>query len=320
MALDLTDSSRKNPKSISIVVPIFREAPNLRTLVAQVRDAIGPGKEDLEFIFIDDGSPDESWSVIKTLVSEGHRIRARKLSRNFGKEAALRAGLELSRGEITIVMDADLQHPPHVIPKMISAWQTGNFSIIEAVKAERGRESLLSRFRARLFYSIFNRLSGFDLKGSSDFKLLDRNVLDEYLKLPERNLYFRGLSTWMGYRTHRIAFAVAERHQGVSAWSGFRLFKLAVVALTSFSSIPLHLITFIGLGFAGFAMIMAAQTLYLKAIGEAVSGFSTVILLILILGSVLMFALGIVGEYLARIYEEVKKRPTFVIEETIESI
>jgi glycosyltransferase involved in cell wall biosynthesis len=245
-------------------------------------------------------------------------LRAIRLSRNFGKELALCAGLERARGNAVIVMDGDGQHPPSLLPLMIETWRTSGADIIEAVKRRRGRESLTSKFGALTFYVILNKLSGFDLKGASDFKLIDRRVLDTWLAMRERNVFFRGMTAWMGFRTIQIPFEVGPRRAGKSGWSYLSRAKLALIGITTFSSFPLHLVTFAGVIFFIFAVGLGIQTLYLKLAGRAFTGFATVILLELIIGSLLMISLGIIGEYLARIYEEVKGRPRYIVAESID--
>jgi len=201
---------------------------------------------------------------------------------------------------------------------MVEKWQSSGADIVQGVKVRRGRESLTSKLGALSFYVILNKLSGFELKGASDFKLMDRKVADTWLKMRERNVFFRGMTAWMGFNTVQIPFEVVPRREGRSGWSYFKRWKLALIGITTFSSFPLHLVTFAGLIFLLFALGLGIQTLYLKLAGRALTGFATVILLELIIGSLLMISLGIIGEYLARIYEEVKGRPRYIITESIE--
>jgi glycosyltransferase involved in cell wall biosynthesis len=201
---------------------------------------------------------------------------------------------------------------------MVRLWQSSGADLVEAVKRRRGRESLSSKVGAQLFYFILNRLSGFHFKGASDFKLMNRKAVDAWLQMHERNVFFRGMTVWMGFTTVQIPFEVVPRSAGQSTWSVLKRVKLALVGITAFSSFPLHLVTFAGVVFLGIAVLLGLQTLYLKLVGRAVSGFATVILLELIIGSLLMISLGIIGEYLARIYEEVKGRPRYLVAESIE--
>ena len=302
---------------LSIVMPIFGEANLLPATLTAIRKSLDQCKLTYELVLVDDGSSDDTWNVITAEAKTYETIRALQLSRNFGKEAALCAGLEHARGDAVIVLDADGQHPPSLIPEMVRLWQTAGVDIVEAVKSHRGRESLSHKTGALLFYFLLNKLSGFDLKGASDFKLMNRQAVNTWLKMPERNVFFRGMTTWMGLTSTQIPFEVVARSAGKSGWSTLKRLKLALVGLTAFSSFPLQLVTFAGAIFFGFAILLGIETLYLKVAGRAVSGFATVILLELLIGSLLMTSLGIIGQYLARIYEEVKRRPRYVVKDSI---
>ena len=310
------NENASRPPTISVVVPVHCEAAILSTALREIGAALEPLALDYEIIVIDDGSTDATWSVVAQCAASERRLRAIRLSRRFGKEAAVCAGLELARGAATIVMDGDLQHPPALIPAMVEAWRNGA-EIVEAVKESRGDGDVVEAWRARLFYGLLRKLSGHDLDGASDFKLLSRPVLNAYLALKERNVFFRGMTHWLGFERVRLPFTVAPRQSGHSRWGIGSLVRLAVTAVTSFSSAPLHFITFLGGGFLLFALLLGIQTLYRKLTGSALDGFTTVILLVLIIGSVLMVGLGIIGEYIARIYDEVKARPRYVVKETV---
>jgi glycosyltransferase involved in cell wall biosynthesis len=320
--LDLAGSeaqaSEQESPLISVVIPLYCEGANLHTFVSDVKAALKKAGTPFELIFIDDGSPDDTWKVISDEAQKTPAIRAARLSRNFGKELALCAGLERARGEAIVLMDGDGQHPPALLPDMLRLWQTTGADIVEAIKVKRGPESLSGKVGALLFYIILNKLSGFDLRGASDFKLMNRKAINAWLEMRERNVFFRGMTAWLGFTTVRIPFEVARRSAGKSSWSYLKRLRLAITGLTAFSSFPLQLVTLAGGVFFVFAILLGAQTLYLKLAGRAVSGFATVILLELIIGSSLMISLGIVGEYLARIYEEVKGRPRYVVSHSIE--
>lgn len=319
--MDRLNKSNGNsaPPLASVVMPVYRESNHLIGVLEQISEhLVKPGLR-YELVLIDDGSPDDSWAVICDQAKRYPTLRAIRLSRNFGKEAALVAGLEMSRGDIVIVMDADGQHPPTLLPAMIEAWQDGNVDIVEAVKASRGRETLFSKFTAWVFYLLWNKLSGFELRGASDYKLLNRRAVNAYLQMEERNVFFRGMTAWLGFRRVQIPFEVAERSGGSSGWSVFRLTRLAITGITAFSALPLQLVTFVGFLFLAFSVIFGVYTLVLQLYGLSVSGFATVILLILFTGSMLMISLGIVGVYLERIYEEIKFRPRYVISQSTEA-
>src|SRR6266702_2133987 len=312
------DSDSPTEPFVSVVIPLYNEGSHVSALLSDLKTALEETGCQFDVILVDDGSRDDTWERIKAEARTLSNLRAVRLSRNFGKELALCAGLERARGNAVIVMDGDGQHPPSLLPLLIKNWRTSGADVVEAVKRRRGRESLASKFGALTFYVILNKLSGFDLKGASDFKLIDRRVLDMWLAMHERNVFFRGMTAWMGFRTIQVPFEVGPRRAGKSGWSYLRRAKLALIGITTFSSFPLHLVTFAGVIFFLFAVGLGIQTLYLKLAGRAFTGFATVILLELIIGSLLMISLGIIGEYLARIYEEVKGRPRYIVTESID--
>lgn len=304
---------------VSVVIPVFQEADALPAFLASVRHVLEQCTLPYELIVVDDGSSDGTWPILSQEASASASVRAFRLSRNFGKEAALCAGLEKARGAAVIVMDGDGQHPASLLPEMIRLWKVSGADIVQAVKRSRGHESFSSKASALIFYLLLKHSSGFDLRGGSDFKLMSRKALNAWLKMGERNVFFRGMTAWMGFTTVQIPFEVAQRSQGHSTWSYLKRLKLAITGITAFSSLPLQLVTFAGALFLVFSIVLGTQTIYLKLSGQAVSGFTTVILLELIIGSLLMISLGIIGEYLARIYREVKARPRYLISESVEA-
>ena len=303
---------------ISIVIPLYNEAANLRSLLSQITTAVNTTGCPCELILIDDGSSDETWKIIAEEATALTTLRGFRLSRNFGKELALCAGLERARGDAVIVMDGDCQHPPDLLPEMVRLWQTSGADIVEAVKTTRGPESFPQRLSALLFYVVLNKLAGVSLKGMSDFKLMNRRALDAWLQMEERNVFFRGMTAWLGFTRVQIPFQVPTRGAGKTGWSFPTRFKLALTGLSAFSWLPLQFVTLAGLIFFVFSVLFGIYTLVLQLAGRSVSGFATVILLLLIIGSLLMLSLGIIGEYLARIYEEVKRRPRYVIASSID--
>lgn len=300
---------------VSIVIPVFNEAKQIRHSLNEIRNVLQQADIRYECLLIDDGSCDRTWEVIVGLAAQDPNLKALRLSRNFGKEAALCAGLDRASGDACIIMDADLQHPPQLIPEMVRLWRCEGYPIVEAVKRSRGQEGLGYRLGAKFFYNLMEKLSGTDLHQASDFKLLDASIVTVWRLLNERQTFFRGLTAWLGFPRAKLYFEVAEREHGASKWSKLTLVKLAVTAITSFSSLPLHIVTTLGLLFLAGAMPLGIQALYLKFCGIAVSGFTTVILLLLIIGSILMISLGIIGTYIARIFEEVKHRPRYLVSE-----
>ena len=304
---------RREGATVSIVVPAYNESAALEGTVQAIFDALAGDAATIDVVLVDDGSNDGTWACIEALASRDGRVRGVGLSRRFGKEAAIAAGLASVQGDAAIVMDADLQHPPSMLPEFLRLWRTGDFDVVEAVKRETNRRSAFASRRANVFYRTLGALSGYQLENSSDFKLLDRRVVDAYNELRESGLFFRGMTAWLGFRHAVIPFDVADRVAGDSGWSQWRLVRLAMDAVTSLSSAPLRLISVFAALFLAFAILFAAQTLYRKLSGAALDGFTTVILLVLIVGSAIMISLGIIGEYVARIFDEAKDRPRFVV-------
>ena len=304
---------------LSIVLPAYNEEENIANTARVLAGVLADNEIEYELVFISDGSRDATFSEIRKAAAENTRIKGAEFSRNFGKEAAIFAGLQMTAGDAVIVMDCDLQHPPQMIPQMWKLWQDGA-EVVEGIKQSRGRENMAYRLSAGLFYKIMSRLIRMDMSASSDFKLLDRKVVDVLLELPERNTFFRALSFWAGFRTEAVYYEVQERQFGKSKWSFWSLMRYAVSNATSFSTLPLQLVTVIGLVFLLFSVVLAAQTFVKFLTGTAVEGFTTVILLILIVGGFLMLSLGIIGHYIARIYEEVKGRPKYIISHVTDNV
>ncbi len=297
---------------LSIILPAYNEKQNIERTAKTLSGILEKEGIPFELLFISDGSVDGTYEEICRLAELDGRVRGAEFSRNFGKEAAIFAGLELALGDGCIVMDCDLQHPPEVIPEMYRLWQDG-YEVVEGIKKSRGKESILHGMSAGLFYGIMSRMMRMDMRSSSDFKLLDRKVVNVLLELGERNTFFRALSFWAGFRAAKVEYEVQERAFGSSKWSFRSLVRYAVSNVTSFSTIPLQMVTVMGMVSIIFSVILALQTLVKYLTGTAVEGFTTVILLILIIGGFIMISLGIIGHYLARIYEEVKGRPRYII-------
>ena len=297
-------------------MPAYNEAAGIQMAIERVSEILKETGEDFEIVIVDDGSRDKTWQILQGLAAAHPELRALRLSRNFGKENAVCAGLDAARGQAVILLDADLQHPPEIIPQMIELWRQG-YPIVEGRKRSRGTESFFSKIAAKSFYWLLGSLSDLELKGDSDFKLLDRQVLDAWKQLGERNVFFRGMAEWVGFERATVHFEVADRVAGQSTWSRLQLVGLAIQAIVSFSLMPLRLLVYVGFIFMVLASLLAIQTLYIKFTGNAVDGFATVILLILITSSLLMLGLGVIGEYIGRIYREVKFRPRYLVSHQI---
>lgn len=305
---------RNKDSLLSVVIPVYQEGDHIKSSVKVIEKVLTDNNYIYEFILVDDGSKDNTWSQLKSLASENNSITILRLSRNFGKESAICAGLECARGNMVLVMDADLQHPPELIPMMVDAWFEG-YDVVEGIKHSRGEENFIYRICAKFFYYIIYKFSDIHLGQASDYKLMDRKVVEAWKELPERAIFFRGMSAWLGFNRKEIEFNVAERVNGSSKWSLFRLIRLAFNAITSYTSVPLHCITLLGFIMFFGAVILGIQTLFMKFSGKASEGFTTVILLLLFIGSSIMISLGIIGTYIAKIYKEVKARPRYIISE-----
>ena len=267
-----------------------------------------------ELLFVDDGSRDGTWAEIQKAVQSDPRVVGVHFSRNFGKESAMFAGLEQARGDCCVVIDCDLQHPPEKIVEMYRLWEEG-YEVVEGIKEDRGEESGFHKFASLSFYRLISKATGMDMSSSSDFKLLDRKVVDALNSMPERNVFFRALSFWVGFRRTEVSYRVRERTAGESKWSTRSLIKYAINNIGSFSSAPLHLITILGVVMLVTAVVFGVVALVQKIMGTALGGFTTVILLLLFASSLIMISLGIIGYYVARIYEELKGRPRYIISE-----
>ncbi len=318
---NIIEHSRKPDRSaqavLSIVIPVYNEGDHIRSSIGVVEKILLDHQIPYEFVLVDDGSRDHTWDELNRMAQESKQVLAVRLSRNFGKESALCAGLEHATGDMVLVMDSDLQHPPALIPEMVRSWREEGYDVVEGIKSSRGKENLIYKLCARFFYYIIYKTADIDLGQASDFKLLDRKVIEAWKKMPERAVFFRGMSAWLGFHRKQILFDVEERVNGKSKWSFFRLIRLAVDAITSYTSIPLHFITVLGSIMFIWGALMGIQTLYMYFSGRALSGFTTVILLLLIIGSSIMISLGMIGIYLTKIYKEVKARPRYLISKCV---
>ena len=306
----------KKSGRLSIVIPVFNEQSIVVDHVRKILGIINNANIPYELILVDDGSRDATWSKLCSLSEQYPGLKAIRLSRNFGKEAALCAGLDAVSGDACLCMDVDLQHPPELIPRLYEVWANGEAKVVEAVKSNRGSESAFYRFGAQAFYRILHRTAGIDLRDASGFRLLDAEALEAWRSMPERQTFFRGMSSWIGYSRAQIRFDVPQREDGPGKWSSMRLLRLAVDAITSYTAVPLYFSALAGGALLLAFLLLAAQTVFMKLSGQAQDGFTTVILLQLMIGGTLMLVMGIMGLYLKNIYEEVKQRPRYLIEST----
>jgi len=297
---------------VSVVVPAYNEAQNLPKLVDAVRDVLSSLGVSFEILLVNDGSTDSTEQVLAELQATDPVVVSVNLARNFGKEPALAAGLASARGQCLIFMDADLQHPPSVIRLLYQGWREG-YDVVNAVKRERPNESLVHRAFAYLFNRIMSGTIGRDMAGASDFKLIDRQVADILLGCQERNRFFRGLVAWVGFKVKAVEFDVPDREHGQSKWSVGTLARYFLNNVVAFSSLPLRLVAYAGFALATLGLILLIQTLYHYWSGTAAIGFTTVIALQILVGGMILAALGVIAIYLSKMYDEQKQRPLFIV-------
>lgn len=301
---------------LSVILPAYNEEKMVPKAAETVSRLLSSRGIPYEIVFVNDGSKDGTWQEIEKAAAAYPGIVGIRFSRNFGKESAILAGLATATGDCCAVMDCDLQHPPEALLSMYALWQQG-YEVVEGVKRTRGKESAAHAAGAAAFYKLMSGAAKIDMSRASDFKLLDRKAVDALLAMPERNPFFRALSSWIGFKTAQVEFDVREREEGESKWSAWSLVKYAVRNIIGFSTVPMQMVTVAGVFVLFMALILGIQSLYKYFCGHALEGFTTVILLILLIGSVIMISLGIIGYYIAKIYEEVKGRPRYLIAQKV---
>ena len=299
---------------LSVVLPAYNEEESVPLAADVIGDLLTKAGIDHELIFVNDGSRDHTWRAIQEAAARRPQVRGIRFSRNFGKEAAIFAGLAQARGDCCVVLDCDLQHPPEKILEMYRLWQQG-WQVVEGVKISRGKESPLHTLAAKTFYRFLSGATRIDMSHASDFKLLDRRAVDVLVAMREKNAFFRALSAWIGFETAQVEFEVQPRAAGRSKWSLRSLTRYAATNLAAFSTAPLQVVTFLGVLVFLCSLVLGVHSLWQKINGQALEGFTTVILLLLLIGSALMVCLGILGYYIAKIYEEIKDRPRYIVED-----
>ena len=300
---------------LSIIIPAYNEEAMIMKTSNTINNILIDADIDYELIFVDDGSKDNTWNRIKEVQKINPRVRGIHFSRNFGKESAMFAGMSYAKGDCCVIIDCDLQHPPEKIVDMYRLWEQG-YEVVEAVKSSRGEESMLHTVCAKCFYSMISKAIDIDMQHASDFKLLDRKALLVLLNMKEKHAFFRALSSWIGFKTTQIEFDVQERTEGESKWSPWSLVKYALSNIAAFSTAPMQIVTVLGFLMFLSSLVLSVNSLYQKFAGIAVDGFTTVILLQLFTGSIMMISLGIIGYYISKIYEEVQDRPRWIVSET----
>lgn len=301
---------------LSVILPAYNEEKMIEKAADVIAKLLSEAQIAYELVFVNDGSKDGTWAQIEKAAARNPYVIGVQFSRNFGKESAMLAGLATASGDCCAVMDCDLQHPPEMLVEMYRLWEQG-YEVVEGVKRTRGKESMMHKASVGLFYRIISSAVKIDMTRASDFKLLDRKVVEAVLALPERNTFFRALSSWVGFKRASVEFDVQERTEGESKWSTWSLVQYAIKNIVSFSTVPMQFVTIAGMIVFFMGIVLGIQTFIKYFSGQAVEGFTTVILLLLIIGSLIMMSLGVIGYYIAKIYEEVKGRPRYLISKKI---
>lgn len=299
---------------ISLVIPVFNEESNVSPLYDGLSKEFSSLDVDSEIIFVDDGSTDGSATAISELHEKDPRVKLLRLSRNFGHQNALTAGMDHANGDAVIMMDADLQHPPALIRNLVALWRQG-FEVVYTVRESTEDAGPLKRLFASLFYGFFRRLSGIDLPANvADFRLLDRKVVAAFRQIRERTRFLRGLTSWVGYRSAAVPYRAVARRSGRSKYSARRMVRFAVDGLVSFSATPLYVAIYLGLALAAGGCAYLAYVLYSRFVsGNVVPGWTSLIIIVMLVGGVQLSLMGIIGFYIGRIYEETKRRPLYLV-------
>ena len=301
---------------LSVIIPAYNEDQIIRKTADTIAGLLRNEKIEYELIFVNDGSSDNTWKCITESHELDPNVRGLNVSRNFGKESAMFAGLAEAKGECAVVIDCDLQHPPEKIIEMYRLWEEG-YEIVEGVKSDRGKESGLHAFAAKSFYKIISEATKIDMSRASDFKLVDRKAINVLINMHEKNAFFRALSSWVGFKSTQIEYEVRDREAGESKWSTKALIKYALTNISSFTTAPMQLVTILGIVMFIISVVLTVITTVQKIMGTALGGFTTVIILECFIGSIIMMSLGIIGYYVARIYDEIKGRPRYIISDKL---
>jgi len=302
------------PVTFSIVAPIFNEIDNLPELYRRVCDVMQGMTGAWELLLVDDGSTDGSTDAILDLAKRDDHVRPIIFARNFGHQVAITAGWDYARGDAVVIMDADLQDPPEIIPEMVAKWREG-FEVVYAIRAEREGETWFKKMTAALFYRVVRRITDVNIPvDTGDFRLMDRKVVDVLKSMRERHRFPRGMSAWVGFKQVGVPYKRSARHAGVTKYPLNKMVKLALNAITGFSYFPLQLATYFGFAAAGLSIIAIPVVIIMRLAGHgAFTGQATTLIAVLFLGGVQLIFLGILGEYLGRIYDEVKGRPLYIV-------
>jgi dolichol-phosphate mannosyltransferase len=302
---------------LSVVVPVFNEEANLPELHRRLASVLPGVVDSHEILFVDDGSRDRSWELIRGLAAVDPHVRGVRFSRNFGHQMAFAAGLDHAGGDAVVIMDADLQDPPELIPDLVGRWREGN-EVVYAVRTHREGETLFKKLTASLFYRLLRSITQVPIPvDTGDFRLMGRRALEAFRRLPERHRFTRGLVAWVGFPQVGVPYARAARHAGETSYPLRKMLRFAVDAITSFSHVPLQLATWLGFITSLFAFAYIVVVVVLKFVGISWPGYTSLMAAILFLGGVQLVMIGLLGEYLGRVYDEVKGRPLYLVQETV---
>ena len=304
---------------ISVVAPIYNERETLDELHRRLTGVLQTLGDEYEIVLVDDGSSDDSWTQMLTLAARDRHLRLLRLSRNFGHQAALSAGLDAARGDAVVLMDADLQDPPEVIPDLVAQWRDG-FDVVYAVRSSRQGEPWAKEKSAAVFYRVLQRMTATRIpRDAGDFRLLSRRAADALTAMPERARFLRGMTSWIGFRQTGVPYSRDARHAGTSKYSLTRQLRLAFDGIASFSTAPIKAVTALGFALVVFCIAVLAWTMYIRFFtSDSVQGWTSVIAVVLLLGGVQLLSLGVIGQYVARIFDETKQRPLYLVEEVVE--
>jgi glycosyltransferase involved in cell wall biosynthesis len=314
---ETTASSAPKGPRLSIVVPVFNEGPNLAALLARLVPVLEGTGLAWEIVAVNDGSADDTLARLLSLRAQQPRLVVVDLSRNFGKEHALSAGLAHATGDAVVMMDADLQHPPESIPALLARWREG-FEVVYAVREQRTDQGWFPRLLSGMFYAVFDRLSEVPVpRGAGDFRLLDRQAVDVINRMPERTRFMKGIYSWVGFKQTGVSYREEARHEGATKWPLLGLMRLAMDGLTAFSTFPLRVWTVVGAAISGLAFLyIVVRLVRVLTHGVDVPGYESIIMIVLFLGGIQLLTLGIIGDYVGRIFREVKGRPLYVVRRT----
>ena len=309
----MSESTPRNPKLLSVVAPVYNEEELIEPFVRRTCAAVAD--YTFELVLVNDGSSDGTPALLDSIAERDPRVRVVHLSRNFGHQAALTAGLEHAVGDVVAMIDADLQDPPELIPTMVARWEEGS-DVVYAVRKQREGETAFKLATASWFYKLFDKLAQVDLEpNSGDFRLLDRGALDALLSMTERSRFLRGMTVWVGFSQTAVSYERDARHAGETKYTLRRMLRFSLDAIASFSHLPLQVATYVGMLSAGVAFIAIPVVIALRIAGSYLPGFGSITIAILLLGGIQLIALGVIGEYVGRIYDEVKHRPLYIVRE-----